>query len=59
MQWKKADLRVSKFNAQEIAPTLWAFTAVERPDGMFVLALLQAAVRRMREFSAQALVNTA
>ena len=50
--------RLAKFNAQDLANTLWAFTTAQLSDELLFVALARAAERCQVEFKPQELTNT-
>ena len=51
--------RLSKFNAQNLANTAWAFARLEHPAPALFEALAAESAGRLAEFNAQNLANTA
>ena len=56
---RETERRVSEFNAQDIANTVWAFAKVKLLDEKLFAALAREAERRVRELNAQDLANMA
>ena len=54
-----AEQRLGKFNAQELANTVWAFVTVDQQDEQLFKAVAKMAERRLDHFIAQDLANTA
>ena len=54
-----AERRLSKFNAQSLANTAWAFVTADRSEKLLFVAMARMAEQRLGEFNAQELANMA